>query len=80
MSKGKRNRAKSALTKKTPSSGEDFSPVIEQKLVAEQFLGPLPHPNILEGYEKLLPGTADRIISMAEIRDKASPNDGKKSH
>lgn len=30
------------------------------------FAGPLPHPSILKGYEEVLPGAADRIITMAE--------------
>lgn len=30
------------------------------------FSGPLPHPEILSGYEKVLPGSADRILCMAE--------------
>lgn len=30
------------------------------------FSGPLPHPEILKGYEEALPGTAERIIRMAE--------------
>jgi len=28
--------------------------------------GPLPHPQVLAGYEQICPGAADRIISMAE--------------
>jgi len=30
------------------------------------FYGPIPHPTILKGYEKVLPGSADRILSMTE--------------
>ena len=30
------------------------------------FSGPLPPPSILEGYERLLKGSASRILSMAE--------------
>jgi uncharacterized membrane protein len=30
------------------------------------FSGPLPHPQILKGYEEVLPGLADRIMKMAE--------------
>lgn len=35
-------------------------------IVATHFEGPLPHPSILKGYEEVLPGAADRIITMAE--------------
>ena len=30
------------------------------------FSGPLPPPGVLEGYEKILPGSAERIFTMAE--------------
>lgn len=33
---------------------------------AEMFQGPLPPPNILAGYEKVVPGAAERIIAMSE--------------
>lgn len=32
----------------------------------ESFSGPLPHPKHLSEYEKISPGAADRIITMAE--------------
>lgn len=37
---------------------------------ASSFSGPLPNPDILAGYEKTLPGAADRIIRMAENEQK----------
>ncbi|MBI1257592.1 MAG: DUF2335 domain-containing protein [Chloroflexi bacterium] len=36
----------------------------------EVFSGPLPKPSILGEYEKVLSGSADRIISMAELEQK----------
>lgn len=30
------------------------------------FSGPMPHPTVLEGYERLVPGAAERILVMAE--------------
>lgn len=30
--------------------------------------GPLPHPSILEEYDRILPGAAERILTMAEIQ------------
>lgn len=39
-------------------------------LTTTQFSGPLPHPVILEGYERVLPGMADRVLSMAEEQAK----------
>lgn len=35
---------------------------------SEQFSGPLPHPKILDAYDKILPGAAERIFSMAECQ------------
>jgi len=32
----------------------------------EFFAGPLPPPYIMQGYENILPGSADRILKMAE--------------
>jgi uncharacterized membrane protein len=34
--------------------------------VRSEFSGPLPHPQHLRDYETFLPGSADRIIRMAE--------------
>lgn len=45
-----RERAMSALT------------IIRQ----ESFAGPIPPPQVLKGYEDILPGSADRILKMAE--------------
>ena len=45
-------------------SGTKTQPSISMKMDA--FSGPLPPPQILEGYEKILKGSADRIIRMAE--------------
>lgn len=33
---------------------------------AESFAGPLPHPDLLKKYDEVLPGTAERILAMAE--------------
>lgn len=60
---------------------EDFQKVIEnlkpeerklflrgyaQMVQVSSFNGPIPHPETLKGYEEVLKGSADRIISMAE--------------
>lgn len=34
--------------------------------IRSEFSGPIPPPSIIRGYEEILPGAADRIISMAE--------------
>lgn len=33
---------------------------------SKPFSGPIPSPEVLEGYEQLLPGAAERILAMAE--------------
>lgn len=39
---------------------------ITSVVYSEQFSGPIAHPRHLREYEDILPGTADRIVSMAE--------------
>lgn len=34
------------------------------------FSGPIPPPAVIEGYERILPGSADRILKMAEEQSK----------
>ena len=36
------------------------------RVTNHQFQGPVPHPGTLAGYERILPGAADRIMKMAE--------------
>jgi uncharacterized membrane protein len=38
----------------------------QQQIVQQEFRGPVPPPAVLEGYENILPGAAERILSMAE--------------
>jgi len=46
-------------------SGEQ--PEARQLIVAQgHFSGPLPPPAVLQGYEDVLPGAAERIVQMAE--------------
>jgi uncharacterized membrane protein len=37
-----------------------------KQVFAQQFSGPLPQPSDLEYYERIIPGAAERIISLAE--------------
>ena len=36
------------------------------EVIRSEFSGPIPPPNIIKGYEEVLPGSADRILAMAE--------------
>ncbi len=39
---------------------------VVQRTSLEAYSGPLPHPAILEKFEQILPGSAERILKMAE--------------
>lgn len=43
---------------------EEFRKIVA--LAVREFSGPIPPPESLAGYEKTLPGSADRILKMAE--------------
>ncbi|MDO4711377.1 MAG: DUF2335 domain-containing protein [Peptostreptococcaceae bacterium] len=50
---------------------KDGKAVLEHRSYSEaHFSGPIPPPSVLEGYEKILPGAADRILTMAENQSK----------
>lgn len=50
---------------------EERSTVVSRiTLLQESFSGPMPHPDILKGYEDILPGSAERILQMAENEQK----------
>ncbi|MDE2188438.1 MAG: DUF2335 domain-containing protein [Patescibacteria group bacterium] len=40
--------------------------VLMQHSKVESFSGPLPHPDLLKKFEEVVPGSAERIIKMAE--------------
>lgn len=44
---------------------EKLDPEEKETVIAtmEMYRGPIPHPNILEGYEKINPGSAEKIIN-----------------
>jgi uncharacterized membrane protein len=56
--------------KKTNQTSQEQSKEKRIVQVSQTFLGPLPPPTVLEHYERILPGAADRIISMAEQQSK----------
>lgn len=56
-------------------SGDELNEVLDtlnpyqRKIILQQiqsFSGPIPHPELLAGYERVQPGLAERIVSMAE--------------
>ena len=55
---------KNKLPTKTPQQGG-----VQKKTVQLQqqiTTGPLPPPEVLEGYDQIIPGAAERIVAMAE--------------
>ena len=68
--------ADQSTTPQPNSDDETQSPVevpeseaeLEELLVrvSEKFTGPIPPPSIMKQYEEILPGSADRILKMAE--------------
>jgi len=44
--------------------------VLSRIVLQEQYSGTLAHPRIVAGYERYLPGSTDRILSMAEEQQK----------
>ena len=51
-------------------SGDEHVRQVVTQVIQSEFSGPLPPPNIIKGYEDILPGAADRILSMAENQAK----------
>lgn len=45
---------------------QDFLNALVSIERSSSFAGPLPHPDLYGGYEKILPGSANRILAMAE--------------
>lgn len=46
-------------------TGTELKQVVAE-VIQSEFSGPIPPPSIIKGYEEVVPGSADRIIKMAE--------------
>ncbi len=64
----KPRRLHDAAIKSVADSDQKAEPVNRAGsiIAAERYEGPLPHPRHLAEYEKIHPGSADRILAMAE--------------
>jgi len=51
---------------KLPKPSKASSPPVATQIQRASFSGPLPPPAILEGYDRIVPGAAERILAMAE--------------
>lgn len=49
---------------------EEVKQVVKTVIQEIEFSGPMPPPNILSGYEKILPGAADSILTMTETQSR----------
>lgn len=49
---------------------EEVKQVVKTVIQEIEFSGPMPPPNILSGYEQILPGAADRILTMTETQSR----------
>ena len=65
MTSRRRRRKKSSGLPASQSPPADRTALIQTE-ERQLFRGPLPPPEILHGYDDILPGAADRIIRMAE--------------
>ena len=61
----KKHKQNRSLPKNLPSPQQQSKHVTVQTR-AESFSGPLPPPVVLKQYDEIVPGAADRILSMAE--------------
>lgn len=58
------------IKKKSNEAPAPQQPKVNQQIVTQTFSGPLPPPKLLEEYNMILPGAAERILSMAEAEAK----------
>ena len=65
MNRKRRNRAPATKQQSPTSRSNNQRPPL-QVATREEFSGPIPPPSILEGYNQIIPGAAERIIAMAE--------------
>ena len=54
--------------------GTDAGQLLDIALIEAVWNGPLPPPNVLRGYEEIVPGSAQRIMEMAEKEQEHSRN------
>jgi uncharacterized membrane protein len=60
-----RKKAKQQLVQK-PAVKQPDNIIAQIESRTESWQGPVPHPAALEHYEKILPGMAERVLTMAE--------------
>jgi len=68
MSKKKKTRNIARQTNKPVigNSSNDEKIIVHEQRIHKSFSGPLPHPDVLQRFEEVTTGSAERIIKMAE--------------
>lgn len=66
--KNSRNRSVSQAPARQSNAAASPPGFTVAEIQASSFSGPLPHPEILRGYEDLVPGAAARIMAQAETQ------------
>jgi len=51
---------------KLPEPSKNSTPTATTQIQHASFSGPIPPPTVLEGYDRIIPGAAERILVMAE--------------
>ncbi|SDX05376.1 MULTISPECIES: DUF2335 domain-containing protein [Nitrosomonas] len=64
-----RNKNNTLQVKKSKNNVSHQHEEITQ-VQARQYSGPIPHPEILRGFDEIVPGAAERILTMAEENGK----------
>ena len=62
----KQSRAVTNKSNQRPANQNSANSVTVQQTQTSVFSGPLPEPTILESYDRIVPGAAERILVMAE--------------
>ena len=71
MSQNNSENSESSLTQQTAAESPSSGVLSEIQFRAELHAGPLPPPDVLERYERMQPGTLDRLLTMAEKEQQA---------
>jgi uncharacterized membrane protein len=50
----------------TPQTVTAISQIVQTELQVAQWRGPMPPPEVMQQYERVVPGSANRILAMAE--------------
>lgn len=61
-----KNNRSTPVNSRNNGNGNNVTPSISNGIQSASFSGPMPPPSILEGYERIVPGAAERILAMAE--------------